>query len=226
MRRAAWSGALGVTGMQIITMINTYAPRYVADLFTAVFGLCDLITRVSKRKSLEESAHFLLSSTFLYGFGSALLLGSGKIAAVVATTAAMALSTFLLMIASMQLNWKLFGGKMGWVEFFCVYAYVAGVTIMFWIPFAFVLPMAGTYFLLEQAPEIRPLLLWIVFLTAQFLMGCWTSPAREWFRHRQALSRWRSRCAQTLFVVIGVPIVLLTNYVVYYGAVRIAGLVD
>jgi hypothetical protein len=193
-----------------------------------VFEPSALIARVSSNKSLDATARFLLWSIFIYSFGFAVLSGCGKITTVIATTSVVGLLSWLLVIASTQLSWKLFGGKMEWVEFCCVYAYVCGATLVVWIP-VHILPMAGIYFLLGRVgvPEYRSLALQAVFLLLQLLYGAvWMRPAQEWFRHGQALSRWRSFGAKTLFGVVALPIVALTIYVVCYGAVGIAGLVE
>jgi hypothetical protein len=108
------------------------------------------------------------------------------------------------------------------LEFFRVYAYCAGAIVVGLTLFALV--MFGTWFLLEVVqPAYRGHALFVEFLLALAIIDWRMQPAQEWFRQRQALSRWRSRFAQALFVVIGAPTIFVSYYLVGYAMVRIAG---
>jgi hypothetical protein len=218
---------LGGEAMSIFAVLDRQVPQYAKDLVASIADLSGLIARVDRSRSLVGPTRFLIWSIGLFtiGLGLCLRLAPYEIARLVTATSVMAIFAVTMMTLSM-LSWRLFGGKLGPLKFLRIYAYIAGTTIVFWIPIT-VLLVVGTYLLLDvlQILEYRFLILWTEILVILFLIEWWRYPAQHWFRQAQMINSWRWRFGLTFYFVVCAPIIVLLNYMIYYALVRIAGFV-
>jgi hypothetical protein len=181
--------------------IVSVGSQYGADLITLAYQPQRIITRQSNSKSLDEPACFLGVSVIITTLFWTILLRCPwpEIYLVVAKTGMSCFCAILLVTTGIPFTWRLLGGRMTYLEFFGVYAYFAGALLVGWT--VVVLVMFATWSLLDIVqPAYRWSAFWGEFLAAIAVIEWQMQPAREWFRQRQALGRWRSCLAQALLL--------------------------